>query len=168
MSFEPLNQELFMSKFQYQSSTKWWYHRWLGLNLLKPRSFLGIIATVSQTKFHHIRITKSSYSRWDSSTKMGKNEKVEKIFWITKRGHKEITNQGSFCGLQIMEEGWQIGAALGISNWGKKITNWGRDLKSGQRLQIRARGISNRGRDDKSKQNTFSLCTTFSLLYHLL
>ena len=63
-----------------------------------------------------------------------------------------MTNRGSFRNFKL----------------GQIITNWGRDLKSGQRLQIRARGISNRGRDDKSKQNTFSLCTTFSLLYHLL
>ena len=31
----------------------------LGVNLLKPRSFLAIIPKVSQTKFHQIRITKS-------------------------------------------------------------------------------------------------------------
>ena len=55
------------------------------------------------------------------------------------------------------QEGLQIGAALGISNRGKEITNRDRgfksgkrDFKLGQRLQIEARGISNRGRDYKS------------------
>ena len=54
------------------------------------------------------------------------------------------------------QEGLQIGAALGITNWGKMITNrgkwitnWGRDYKSGQEgLQIGA-GITNRSRDYK-------------------
>ena len=32
--------------------------------------------------------------------------------------------------------GLQIGAAFEITNWDKKITNWGRDYKSGQGLQI--------------------------------
>ena len=47
------------------------------------------------------------------------------------------------------QEGLQIGAALGISNRGKKITNRGRNFKSGQRdlksrqiLQIGAGRIS--------------------------
>ena len=57
------------------------------------------------------------------------------------------------------QEGLQIGAALGITNWGKMITNRGRDYKSGQMdyklgqgLQIGARGVTNRGRDYKSGQ----------------
>ena len=83
---------------------------------------------------------------------------------------------GAIRGLQIRavfrdyksgQEGLQIGGDLEISNWGKKITNRGRkfklgqkDFKSGQRLQIRARGISNRGRDYKLVQNkcAFPLC----------
>ena len=51
------------------------------------------------------------------------------------------------------QEGLQIGTAFGISNRDKRITNQGRDFKSGQRdfksgqrLQIEARGILNRGR----------------------
>ena len=32
---------------------------WLGLNLLKPRLFLGIIPKASQTKFDQIQFTKS-------------------------------------------------------------------------------------------------------------
>ena len=42
--------------------------------------------------------------------------------------------------------GLQVGAAQGISNWCKKITNRGkRDYKLDQRFQIRA-GITNRCR----------------------
>ena len=41
------------------------------------------------------------------------------------------------------QEELQIRAALGISNWGKKITSWGRDYKSEQEgFQIGA-GITN-------------------------
>ena len=41
------------------------------------------------------------------------------------------------------QEELKIGAVLGISNWGKKITNWGRDYKSEQEgFQIGA-GITN-------------------------
>ena len=45
------------------------------------------------------------------------------------------------------KEGLQIAVALGISNRGS-------DFKSGQRLQIGAREISNRDRDYKLVQNT--------------
>ena len=58
---------------------------------------------------------------------MGKNEKVGKNF---------LLQNGAIRGLQI--DGLQIGAALGISNRDKKITNQGRDFKSGQGLQIGA------------------------------
>ena len=34
---------------------------------------------------------------------------------------------------KLGQKGSQIGVALGNSNRGKKITNWGRDFKSGQR-----------------------------------
>ena len=61
------------------------------------------------------------------------------------------------------QEGLQIGAALGISNRGKMITGRGRDFKLGrrdfklgQRLQIGAREISNRRRDYKSVQNSWT------------
>ena len=105
-----------MSEFQYHDSTEWWCHQWLGLNFLKLRSFLCIIPKVSQTKFHHIRITKPKVIHVQIPVpKWGKTKKWEKIFWITKRGNK------------------------GVSNQGKKITNWGRHFKSGQEgLQIYA------------------------------
>ena len=44
--------------------------------------------------------------------------------------------------LKIKAKGLQIGAAFEITNWGKKITNRGRDYKSGQK-------------DCKSEQNIF-------------
>ena len=57
------------------------------------------------------------------------------------------------------QEELHIGAALGISNRDKKITNWSKDFKLGQRdfklghrLQIGAREIANRGRVFKSVQ----------------
>ena len=37
-----------------------------------------------------------SYSCLNFSTKMGKNEKVGKNFWVTKLGNKGITNRGRF------------------------------------------------------------------------
>ena len=82
---------------------------------------------------------------------------------------------GAVSGLQIgahfrdyksEKEGLQIGVALVISNRDKKITNQGRDFKSGQRdfkswqrLQIGARGISNRGRNYKSVRNSNNVCS---------
>ena len=86
----------------------------------------------------------------------------------------ELQN-GAVSGLQITadlrdykpeQEGLQIGVALVISNRDKKITNQGRDFKSGQRdfkswqrLQIGARGISNRGRNYKSVRNSNNMCS---------
>ena len=120
----------------------------------------GVSNQVSAYSDHEIK----SYSCSNSSTKMRKNKKVE---------NKTGLKNGAIRGLQIGtgfrdyrsgQEGLQIEAALGISNRGKKIgveiSNWGkdskagqRDFKSGQRLQIGARGTSNRGRDYKSIQS---------------
>ena len=47
---------------------------------------------ISSNSDHEVK----SYSCSNSSTKMGKNEKLEKIFWVTKRGNKEITAWDSF------------------------------------------------------------------------
>ena len=90
---------------------------------IKTKVFLGTITEVSQTKFHHITVTKSNYSSLNSSTKMGKNEKVGKNFWITKRGKKGITNRDRFWGLR---------------SGAREISNRVRDFRSGQGLQIRA------------------------------
>ena len=51
------------------------------------------------------------------------------------------------------QEGLQIRAALEILNQGKYYKSGQRDFKSGQRLQIGARGISNRDSDYNSVQN---------------
>ena len=107
IKIQRLSQELFISKFQYQNSTKWWCHQWLGLILFKGRSFLGIIQKASQTKFH--RITKSkvihvqfTFSKWETTKKRGK------IFLVTKRGN----NIGAdFRDYKSEQEGLQIGAA---------------------------------------------------------
>ena len=67
-----------------------------------------------------------------------------------------------------MQQGLQIKAALGISNRGRKITNRGRDYKSGQEgFQIGAE-ITNRGRTHQNNPyNTTRVLTLFYCL-HLL
>ena len=50
----------------------------------------GVLNQVSSYSDHEIK----SYSHSNSNTKVGKNEKIGKIFWITKRGNKWITNRG--------------------------------------------------------------------------
>ena len=72
---------------------------------------------------------------------------------------RELQIGADFRDYKSEQEVLQIGAALAISNQGKKIANWGRDFKSGQsdfkleqRLQIGARGNSNRDKDYKSRQ----------------
>ena len=52
----------------------------------------GVSNQVSSSSDHEIK----SYSCSNSSTKVGKNEKVGKIFWITKRGNEGIPNWGKF------------------------------------------------------------------------
>ena len=71
---------------------------------------------------------------------------------------RELQIGADFWDYKSGQEVLQIGAALAISNQGKKIANWGRDFKSGQsdfkleqRLQIGARGNSNRDKDYKSR-----------------
>ena len=51
----------------------------------------GLSNQVSSNSDHEIK----SYSCSNFSTKIGKTEKVRKIFWITKRGNKGITNRGN-------------------------------------------------------------------------
>ena len=62
-----------------------------------------------------------------------KRKKWEKIFWGYKTGNKGITSRG-FRDYKWEQEGSQIGAALGISNRDLKITNRGRDFKSGKEI----------------------------------
>ena len=124
-----------MSKFQYKISTKWWCYYWLGLNLLKPNIHTK---DVSNQVSSYSDLESKSYFVQITVPKWEKTKKWEKMFWITKRGNKRITNQGRFWGLQIGARGITIGASLGISNRGKKITSRGRDYKSGQGLQIGA------------------------------
>ena len=127
-----------MSEFQYQSSTKWWCHQWLGLNLLKLRSFLGIIPKVFPTKFHQIWIAKSKVIHVQIPVpKWEKTRKRENIFWVKKRGNKGITNRGKRDYKQRQLQGFQIGTGIQIGE---------------NRFQIGARGISNRDRDCKSGQ----------------
>ena len=160
IKIERLSQELFMSEFQYENSTKRWCHQWLGLNWLKPRSFIGIIAKASETKSHQIRITKSKVihiqipvQKWEK-LKSGK-----KFSGLQKGAISVLLIEEDFRDYQSGQDGLQIGEALRISNWGQKITIRGRDLKLGQRdfklgqrLQIGARRISNQDRDYDAEQ----------------
>ena len=91
-----------------------------------------------------------SYSCSNSSTKMGKNEKQENIFWVTKRGNiknrsriREITNRDSFRDFTLSQKDYKSGQGFLIGTQRfqieAEITNWGkRDFKSGQGLQIGA------------------------------
>ena len=131
-----------MSDFQYQDSTKWWCHQWLGLNLSKPRSFLGIIPKVPETKFRQIWIMKSKVIhvqipalKWEKTKTWGKNVALHN------GAIRGLHIGASFRNYRSRQEGVQIGIDLEISSWGKKITNRGwdfklrqGDFKSGQRL----------------------------------
>ena len=73
---------------------------------IKTKVISGIIPKASQTKFHQTRITKP---------------KVIHVEILIRKREKTKKSGG---------EGLQIGAALGISNRGEKITNRDRDFKS--------------------------------------
>ena len=114
----------------------------------------GVSNQASSKSDHKIK----SYSCSISITKIGKNEKVEKIFLVTKRGNKGITNRARFQQLQIRarrstnmgnfrnfksgQKDYKSGQGFKIPakrfQIGADITNWGRDYKSGQGLQIGA------------------------------
>ena len=128
-----------MSKFQYKISTKWWCYYWLGLNLLKPYTFLGIIPKMSQTKFHHIRISKAKVILFKLQYQNERKRKSgKKCSGLQNAAIKGLQIGAGFGDYKLGQEGLQIGASLGISNRGKKITSRGRDYKSGQGLQIGA------------------------------
>ena len=59
---------------------------------------------------------------------MGKTEKWENIFWVTKPGNKGLQTGAGFRDFKSGNEGLQIGEAFGISNRGKKITNRGKEI----------------------------------------
>ena len=85
---------------------------------------------------------------------MGKTEKWENIFWVTKPGNKGITNRGRFSGLQIREWGITNRGSFWDFKSGKKNYKSGqRDFKTEYRLQTGVRSISNWGRDYKSVKN---------------
>ena len=75
---------------------------------------------------------------------MGKNEKVGKILWITKRAMRSLQIGAGFRDYKLGQEGLQIGPALGISNRGRDFKLEQRHFKSGQNYKTGARGISNR------------------------
>ena len=75
------------------------------------------------------------------------------ILGITKRDNKGIANRGRFQGLQIGVRRIANRGSLRHFKSGQGISYVGqRDFKSRQRLPIRARKITNRGRDFKLEQ----------------
>ena len=81
----------------------------MGLNSLKPKTFLGIVPKLSQTKFHHIRISKSK----DIFFKFQyQNQRKRK----SRKKYSGLQNEATR-GIQI-REGF-IGAR-GIINWSKR------------------------------------------------
>ena len=72
---------------------------------------------------------------------MGKKGKSGKNFSALQNGEiRELQIGGGFRDYKSEQEGLQIEAVLGISNWGKEISNRGRDCKSRQQgFQIGAR-----------------------------
>ena len=94
----------------------------------------GLSNQVSPNLDHQIE----SYPCSNYNTKMGKNEKKEKIFWITIRG---LQIGAGFRGYKLGQEGLQIAAALWISNWAKRLQI------GAKRFQIRV-DIKNRGKRD--------------------
>ena len=104
----------------------------LGLNLLKLRPLFGVILKLFQTKFHQIWISKSKVLHLQIPVpKWEKTKKWEKLFWVTKRDNKGITDLGRSLGIANrgkMDYKW---GQLSGKNRGKKITNQGKDFKSG-------------------------------------
>ena len=104
-----------MSKFRYQNSTKWWRRQWLGINLLKTRSFLflSIIQKTSQTKFYKIWISKSKVTHVQIPVPIWEKTKIrEKNFWVTKRASKGIISRAGFEDYKSGQEGLQIRARI--------------------------------------------------------
>ena len=120
----------------------------------------GVSNQVSSNLDHEIK----SYSCSNSSTKMGKNEKEGKKFRLQNRAIRGLQIWAGSTDYKSGQEGLKRRQALGTSDRGKKITNWGketsnrgREYKSGQEgFQIEA-GITNQGRDYKSGQRDFKL-----------
>ena len=66
---------------------------------------------------------------------MGKNEKLgKKLFGLQNGAIRRLQIRAGFRDYKLVQERLQIGAAVGISKSGGKITNSGRDFKLVQRL----------------------------------
>ena len=83
-----------------------------------------------------------TFSCSNSSTKVGRNEKVKRFSGLQNGAVRELQIGIRFRNYKSGQEGSQIGTALETSNRGKEITNRGKE-------------ISNRGRDFKSEQEGF-------------
>ena len=78
----------------------------------------------AQTMFHHIRITKSKVIHVQIPVpKWVKTKKWEKFSGLQNGAMRGLQIGTGFRDYKSGQEGLQIGAVLGISNWGKEITN---------------------------------------------
>ena len=135
--FERLSQELFMSEFQYQNSTKWWCHQWIGLILLKLRSYHIIPKFLKPSFIIFGSRNQIPVPKWKKKTKSGK-----KCYGLQVGAIRGWQIGEGFKDCKSGQEGLQIGEALGISNRGKdfKSSQW--DYKSWQKLQIGVEQLS--------------------------
>ena len=93
----------------------------------------GLSNQVLSDSDHEIK----SYSCSTSSTKIPvpkweKRKSKKKFYGLQNGAIRGLQMWASFRDYKSGKEGLQIGAALGISNWGKEISNRGRNHKSGQ------------------------------------
>ena len=95
---------------------------------VKTKVILSYHTKGVSNQVHQIRITKSKVIHVQIPV-----PKWEKIFWVTKRGNKGITNRGRFYGFRI--------GARGITNRVsfRDFKSGQKDYKLGLRFQIRAK-----------------------------
>ena len=121
-----LSQELFMSKFQYQNSTK--LSSVASVKFIKTKFIFRYRAKGVSIKFHQIRITKLNFIDVQIPVPKWKKTKKSKKSSGLQIGARGITNRGSFRDFKL---------------WQKDYKSGQRNFKLGQRLQIEVRGITN-------------------------
>ena len=122
-----------MCEFQYQNSTKWWCHQWLGLHLLKPRSLLVIIPKDLKSSFIKFGSRNQKFFMFKFRYQNGKKQKSKKTFFgLQNRAIMElqigtgfrarwITIRVRFRDFKSEKKGFKSGQGLQI---GAGIINW--------------------------------------------
>ena len=90
-----------------------------GVKFVKPRTFLDIIPKVSQTKFHHIRISKSKDILLKFQYQKQRKRKSEKYSGLLNEAIRGLQIRADFRDYKLGQEGLQIGASSGVSNRSK-------------------------------------------------